>query len=497
MALFGKKKSNGNGNGGGEAPVVKRDFRKAEKFFEHARNQSDTRHDDYAIELFINGLRHDPGNVNIHEELREVALKRKVRGGKPAGFKEKMGGGKNPVDKFLHAEKLWSKEPLNIDRMLEVMRLAVDVSKGEEDLNFNEVAYWIGGLFLEGHQTTKQPDWKTYVEIRDLFTEIGAFGQAVDACRLALGQKPGDDRLLAELKDLEAERMVNDGSIGTGEEGGFRNAVRDMDEQQKLIEEDSIIKSDEMKSSLVERYREEFTEKPDDIDLMMKLVNALTAKEDEDEENEAIDILEKFYAKSQQYRLKISIGDLRIKQMNRAQAKLKRAVESNSQDAAAKKEWQQAQRDQLDFELAEFTDRVKNYPTDLGIKFELGRRLFAFKKYTDAISMFQQSKGDARCRSASHEYLGRCYQIEQWYEEAIDTFRSGIEQHPVADDRMGMTLRYRLMTALRDLARKNKDIEIAQEAQQIASKILQTDITYRDIREQMNEIRELVDELRG
>jgi hypothetical protein len=51
------------------------------------------------------------------------------------------------------------------------------------------------------------------------------------------------------------------------------------------------------------------------------------------------------------------------------------------------------------------------------------------------------------------------------------------------------------MDALEAAARESKDIEQAREAQKIASKILRTDIKFRDIKERMDALRSLVTEL--
>ena len=83
MKLFGKGKSktadkstakkNGSKN-------FKRDQRKASRFFEHASATADSRNYDYAIELYVSGLKFDPDNLDKHEALYEVAKRRKVGG---------------------------------------------------------------------------------------------------------------------------------------------------------------------------------------------------------------------------------------------------------------------------------------------------------------------------------------------------------------------------------------------------------------------------------
>ncbi len=145
--------------------------------------------------------------------------------------------------------------------------------------------------------------------------------------------------------------------------------------------------------------------------------------------------------------------------------------------------------------MAEYAERVKNYPTDLKMKYEYGRRLFEARDFDEAIGAFQQAKNDPKVRSASHEFLGRAYAERSWFEEAIDTLRHGIETHPLYDDTLGMDLRYYLMDALERLATKDQSLALAKEAREVASQILQTDINYRDIRQRMDNIRALGDEL--
>ena len=53
------------------------------------------------------------------------------------------------------------------------------------------------------------------------------------------------------------------------------------------------------------------------------------------------------------------------------------------------------------------------------------------------------------------------------------------------------------MAALTSAAERNKSLEQAREAQKIASQLLQTDITFRDIRERIDSIRGLVDQLQA
>ena len=195
--------------------------------------------------------------------------------------------------------------------------------------------------------------------------------------------------------------------------------------------------------------------------------------------------------------IRFQIGDIRIKQAARHLRLLKQASAKDPADESIKKRFAELNRKKLTFELEEFTDRVKNYPTELGLKFELGRRYVIFKKYDDAIGMFQQAKSSPKHRAVSHDFLGQCYMVKKWFDEAVDTLKEGIEAHPITDDRVGLSLRYQLIHALEAAARTNKDIELGKEAQKYASSILQSDINYKDIREVIARTKKLVIELRG
>lgn len=70
-----------------------------------------------------------------------------------------------------------------------------------------------------------------------------------------------------------------------------------------------------------------------------------------------------------------------------------------------------------------------------------------------------------------------------------------MKDHPLEDDDQGLELRYGLMDALEKSAAKSRNLELAQEAQKIASKILQTNIKFRDIRTRLDGIRKLAEEL--
>jgi tetratricopeptide (TPR) repeat protein len=473
-----------------------RDASKARKFFEHAESMADRRSYDYAIKLYINGLRHDPDNMARHEALREVALRYKASGGKPAGLKERKFEtlGKDPVSKMLDAEKIWAKDVGNVQAMIDVMHRAVEADKAEPALHLAEFAHWVGKLAMEFGRGQKKTSANDYLHIRDLFAEIGAFNEAVTACQWALTLKPGDDGLTRDLKDLETRAHLHqDAFAQAGQVGGFRAMVKDMDRQIELEQDDAISKNVSQKDQVIDRRRKELADEPDSAERIERLARALLDKGGDEAEAEALKLLKDGYEKGDHYRLRVVWGDTVIRQLQRQIRVLRQQAEGG--DAKAVEALKQARAKLLKFELQEFTDRAAKYPTDMSLRFQLGRRLLQTGQYDEAISAFQDARADGKYRVQSLLYLGMCYKEQGWFDEAVDTLREGMERHEVEDDATGMELQYRLMDALEASAREGNDVEKAREAQKIASKILRTDIRFRDIKDRMDALRSLVTEL--
>ena len=480
----------------GSESGFKRDSRKAAKWFAHAQTVADH---DYAIECFISGFRFDPDNMAMYEALREVAFKRNLAGGKPAGLGERMkGGGKTPIDKLLHAVAIWAKDPRNPDLMLSVMEQAGAANEAESDINLADLVLWIGTMVLESiSQPGKKVSKSTLVTVRDLFAKVQAYDKAVEACRMALRLDQNNANLLQDLKNLEAERTLQQGGY-SGEQGGFKAGVKNLKQQQDLDQSDRVAsRTTNAVDNEIATRRAEYDEDPHDVVRMEKLVDALRKKGTDEASDEAVKLLHEAWEQSGQYKFKMRAGDIHMSQLNRNLREAKQLCDQKPHDADLRKHFQEQARKKLQFELDEFAERVKNYPTDLGLKFELGKRLHFFKRYDEAIASFQEAQADPKLRSVALQYLGMCYHAKGWLDEAIQTFRRAIENHRLVDDNTALELRYQLMDALEQSAAKSRSLEQAQEAQQVGSQVLQTNINFRDIRLRMDKIRNMVAELQG
>jgi hypothetical protein len=111
----------------------------AEAFFSRARAMAGEGHFEYAIDLFLDGLALDPDNVEAHEALREVALRRKAAGGKDLGMLQKFKLRKpsgDAVTDLLNTEKLLAYDPGNLS-------WAVAAANHANAANLQDTTQWL------------------------------------------------------------------------------------------------------------------------------------------------------------------------------------------------------------------------------------------------------------------------------------------------------------------------------------------------------------------
>lgn len=499
MALFGLgKKTSGSSKGGGkntpEGPGddgegFKRSLRKANTFFDYGDTAADSKNFDYAVECYVGGLRHNPDNLERYEKLHDISKRRSVNGGKPMKAKPI---GPSLVDKMLRAVKNWACDWNNVLHMADVIEAAVEADQREgEEAFLGDIAQWVAELALQynANPNTK-PNRRVYLRIVDAMEKVNGFELALQAAQRALMLRE-DDTLRARIKDLTAQRYTHESATNSAE-GGSRKNLKNAEEQEAI--QAALDTSGTKTDQLIAAMREQYDEDQENIENLQKLVDALARSEQVNHENEAIQLLLRANELTGQYRYKVKAGDLKLKQINRVLRSLSEKAKAGDEDAKAK--LQDGLKKRLGFELKEYTERAQNYPTDLKLKFELAKRQYQAGQFDDAIGNFQEATREPKSRSAAHLFLGRCFVKKEWMDEAMSTVEKGLEKHADHDDPIGKELRYDLLIIKLSIAKEKRDVELAKQAQVLASELLQTDINYKDIRTKMDEARALVDELK-
>lgn len=496
LALFGRKKGeDGSGDGaaatkGGSPDLFESDPVKAKKFFDHAQAVHDTTNYAYSSVLWLQGLRQDPtsmfGLERFFDSVRSFAsLENRDR---PTKEQTSNFNGKGPVEGYLSALLNWGTRPDDASRVLKVLETATK-------LDLVEQGYWIAEKSLPLLLNGRKKD--VLVKLKDALVKLGAFDLAVKAGEAALIADPTDTGLEQEVRNLAAQAtMTSGGYERTGESGGFRANIRGSEEQRKLEEQSRIVKSEETVDRLIEDAKADYERRPDDRNTIGKYARILQERGKPEDIKTAFEVLMSAYKSTDEFRFRQQAGELRMKHARRQLLKLKEAADADPNSDAAKK-FPDAQRKFTEMELQEFKLRAENYPTDLGLKYELGVRHFRLGNDEEAIALFQEAQHDAKHRTRVLNYLGQAFRRMGWNEEAADTFRRGLEGVELDSDDLSLQMRYGLMDALAQHAEDARDLAAAEEAYKIGSGIAMQQISYRDIRERRDGLQKLIKELKA
>jgi len=449
----------------GEETTEAKEPGKGARFFKRAEEVAQTGNWDFAIEMYLEGIAREPDNVDRgHKPLRDASLKRKMQAGKPSGMMEnfKRRSGKDPLKNLVNAEYLLAKDPGSLEHMVRVMRAAIAAEQ-------KDVALWMCDILMEAQRQAKKRDKRILLLLTKTYTDYEQYASAIKSCQMALEGSPDDPALQVNLGDLSAKYTIQKGKYD--QEGDFTRSVKDLEEQKRLIQKDALVQSASYIKEQIERARAEYLEAPTVQGKVNALVDALLKIEDEGSENEAIDVLAKAHKDTGAYQFKLRIGDICIRQMTRRYRKL---VEAGNKQGAVR----QAQ-EQLAFELQEFAERAANYPTDMAIKYELGRRQFLAGRYDEAIGALQQARRDPRRGLQALNYLGQAFAAKGLTREAAETFQRALQSE--MPEPREKELRYSLGEILLKLERY-------EQAREQFSHVAQMDYNFKEVRARLEAV---------
>jgi len=455
---------------------AKHDAAKAQAFFERAKQVAAKGNYDYAINMYIEGLRCTPDDLkNGHLSLRELALLRQSRGGKkPSMFERvKFSGGKTPLEQMLSAEYLLAKDPEHLSYVQAMLKAAYTGG-------YVNTAKWLSDLLFAANSASARPSLGAYILLKDAYASIGQYEEAIISCKKAAELKPQDAELDDEYKRLSAEYTMARGQYD--QEGDFRKAIKDNEKQRMLQASDGVVKSDDYRKILLNDARHKLAIDPRSAQNIINLAKTLADTEADENENEAINLLEDAYADRNDFTFKQRADEIKINQLKRHLRKVRKMAEHNPAALQVKQQLEQLTRQLKQTELLHWEHTVEQYPTDLQAKYEYALRLMANEQYDQAIPLFQQARRDPRRRIGSMAKIGTCFFRKGWLTDATEVFLSAIEEYELKDDAIAKDLQYNLGLCYEKQGEVEKALDVYR-------KIAQIDFGYRDVSQRVDALR--------
>jgi len=460
----------------GYKDVPPEDRAKAKVFFDQGKTVAATGNYDYAITMFMNGFALDPDLVEAHQQLRDISLKRKASGGKAMGMFDAMKI-KRPTNddkqNMLNAEKLLAYDPGNTNHMQTLFQSA---HRG----GYFDTLMWIGPILQKANADDKKPDFNKFIVLRDIYKAMEQWRLAADACTFALRMRPDDMELSTEVKNLGAQDTMH--QAGYEKKGSFRDQIRDKAKQERLMIGDKDFADLSAQEQLIAAAQAEYKADPTDPGKTSRYVEALEKTDHPDYENKAVELLQALYDKTQQYRYRQRIGNIQMKQLSRMERSKRAAVNNAPDDENIRKEYAEFQKEQWEFELKEFQMAAEAYPTEMRLKFEVGRRLYHLQRWSDAIPVFQTARQDPKYRADAGLMLGMAFLNAGFQHEAAETLAVVAKDYINQGDTKSKEIYYWW-------ARSQEVLGNKQDALNLYSKVAQWDFNYRDVQGRIKKLR--------
>ncbi len=460
----------------GYANIPEEDRRKAKAFFDRGKTVADTGNYEYAIEMYISGLKLDPEEIEAHRALREIAMRRKASGGKSLGMLDRMKlqkVSKDDKQNMLNFEMLVSYDPGNTDYLLQILQNA-------HRAGYFDTVMWVGPILQKSNADSKSPDVAKFITLKDIYKQLGEWKLATDACQYAMKMRPNDMALQTEMKNLGAQHTMSKG--GYGEAKSFRESMKDASLQNKLLENDRDVQSVDHLVRAVNDAELEWRGDPQDAGKLTKYIDALRRTEKAEYEERAVEILEGFFEETKQYRYRQKVGEIRMAQMARMERSLREQLAADPTDVEVQQTLREFVLEKTRMELEEYRLLAEAYPTDASARYQVGRRLFALKQFQEAIPVFQGVRSDPKFKINASMMLGEAFLEAGFVDEASETLKAIIDEYPTKGDERSREMYYWYARALE----QQKEIPTAIKAY---SQIAQWDFNYRDVQTRIKRLR--------
>jgi tetratricopeptide (TPR) repeat protein len=307
--------------------------------------------------------------------------------------------------------------------------------------DYIDVAIWFGEIAAEETLRTKRPHKQIFTTLADMYESQERFQESIDALAQAVKIDPSDRELDRRARNLAARASIADGKLESVTD--FHDIIRDRAQAAQSATQ-QVVRTREQLDVQYEQLKAALEADPKNPIKMQDLAECQARRGHVDE---ALALLQTALDMSKDYRYKAKMDDIRMAEFRRAIREIDEQLEAEPDRADLKAKRQQTAAERDAFEFAVYTERQRQYPTDMSVRYELGLRQFRQGQQDEAIVSFQTSTRDPKRRIQSLNMLGKCFFSKKMYDIAQSQFETAIRQYEMSSDPLGKELRYNLARA--------------------------------------------------
>ena len=434
-----------------------------EQLYKRAEEAFAKRNYDYSVELFSQIINLDPNHSEARKALRATIVTKYKEGKAPNKFKLGMLFGKakveiaaapnNPQKKMVAAQKYLVQDPNNAT-------IRTELAAALLGLGHNEACAVEAEMAIDA-------DSKNIPAAKILCTALkvlGKIGEAQSALEKVARYASEDRDLLKLQRDLAAIATTQKGFEDTAGKEGYRSAMKDKDQAGALERRQHMIKDVDDAKAFISDLIKEFGEKPDYKTARRIGDTALDYLQDSNMAREWFKKAVELNPRDSTLKDRLEDVNLRV-----LEAKMKKAKKEN--DPKLKEYLKKL----ITFKIQIYERRSQDRPTDMGIRFELGRAYYSAGSgmLDKAISQFQQAVKDPKKKIDSHFYLGLGFQKKGLFDMADAQYEKSAKAGIMGQEKK-LLITY-------NRAKCNAQADNFDVALQLGKTIMEADINYKDI----------------
>lgn len=414
---------------------------KAETFFQYGNDAALKSNFDYAIQMYGEACKLDPGALKYRQALRGIA--RRKFGNEPSKVGRLVGARTQPIR--LRAKSAKSKS--NWTGVLEIceeaffynpwdVHAARDASEAAEHLGFRELAQWL----MESVYAVAN-DAEFFRHAARVHEANASWNKAIDAWERVKKINPDDEDAHRQMNALSASATIQRSGLGDALHKRSMPAAS----ADAAIGGDKAAALDELKRpqlSPEERWKKEIHDDPTHVGPYLQFADHLKAHGQLDDAEKVLS--RGLKAVPEDPALQLAHADVQTGRLNRALASWSRKSKEAPDDQNARQKVEQIQVMLADHEIKELRRRIKLHPSDLGLQYDLGIRLAKAGQHRDAIAAFQQARGNPSLRVEALHQAGLSFEAEGALKLAERSYQDALKAVDVNDVALLNTIHYRL-----------------------------------------------------
>ena len=442
---------------------------KAQNFTNRGRQALESGKYELAVDMLMEAIKAAPEVLETRKLLRAAQIANFKRNGK-AGFGAKLGYmmARNKIAGLIkkgdargamaEAEELLKQNPLDADNMEIAVKAAEAAGKADH-----------AAITIEAAYECSNRDPALLERVATYYTMAQRWDKARDAYQKLSEMKPGDQRVMAMLKNAEARATMSSGWEATaGKKGGFQNLIANKEQAKKLDQANKAVITGDDAEALIQEKLQQIAAEPKNMNARRALARLYSQNK---RYAEAVQTLEEAIqaAGAMDPELDRMLSQNRVNYYDQQIAALR---EAGDEEGAVNME---AEKNQFVFD--DLAQRVERYPNDLHLRYELGLQYFTYEYYDEALEHLQLAQKSPKDRLWALYYLAMCFLMKGQTDMAVMQLETARDQIPTMDE-----LKKKVVYQLGICAESAGDLE---KAYNYYKEVYSNDVGFADLADRM------------